>query len=212
MSYGQGIGTFLSMVKMGLDLNEKKKLEQQAKEQEKLRPKIGRDQNADYNLNLVESELANGMSARAEKAYNDASDRQFSSGLGAILRGGGDVNSVGSLYGAGEDGRLKLAMMRDSNRLNQISNVLNQSKYVDERNYVTPWQVNIDAPWKDKTQAIAEARRVNAQNIEKDWSTTTSSISGMGGDMQFGGGGGQSSGAGFGGGNFSGGGGAGGGW
>jgi len=187
MSYGQAAGTMLSMIKMGLDLSEKKKLEQQAKEQERTRPKIGRDQNADYNLNLVESELANGMSARAEKAYNDASDRQFSTSLGALLRGGGDVNSVGALYGAGEDGRLKLAMMRDQNRLNQISNVLNQSKYTDERNYITPWQVNIDAPWKDKTQAIADARKVNAENIERDWGTVTSSVSGMGADMKIGG-------------------------
>lgn len=182
MSYGQGASTMLSMIKMGLDLQEQKKLKKEAEEQERTRPKIQRDANADYNLNLTESELANGMSARAEKAYNDANDRQFSSSLGAILRGGGDVNSVGAIYGAGEDGRLKLAMMRDSNRLNQISNVLNQSKYVDERNYVTPWQVNIDQPWRDKTSAIAEARRQNAANVERDWGTVTSSLSGMGAD------------------------------
>lgn len=176
MSYGQGASTMLSMIKMGLDLQEQKKLKKEAEEQERTRPKIQRDANADYNLNLTESELANGMSARAEKAYNDANDRQFSSSLGAILRGGGDVNSVGAIYGAGEDGRLKLAMMRDSNRLNQISNVLNQSKYVDERNYVTPWQVNIDQPWRDKTSAIAEARRQNAANVERDWGTVVEMI------------------------------------
>lgn len=189
MSAGQGIGTFLTLAKLGIDDQKARKLKKEAEENEKNRPKLQRDPNADYNLNLTESELSNGMSGRAEAAYNNATDREFSASLGTLLRGGGDINSVGALYGAGEGGRLKLAMMRDNNRLNQIRNVLEQTEKTDQRNYISPFQFNQWAPFADKTKALGEARKVAEDNVEKDWGSFISSTSGMGADSGIGGGG-----------------------
>lgn len=141
------------------------------------RPKIERDPLTDQNLALVKSDLANGMSAKAERAYDNIADREFSSSLSSILKGGGDVNSVGDIYTGNEEGRQKLATMRDNLRLNQIKNVLTQSERADERNYVTPWQVNEFAPWADKTAANADARMAADKRM---WDgITTLATSGM---------------------------------
>lgn len=136
----------------------KNKTTAEAARLEKSRPKIQRDPLTDQNLALVKSDLANGMSAKAATAYDNAVDREFSSSLSSILKGGGDVNSIGDIYTGNEEGRQKLATMRDNLRLNQIKDVLAQSERADERNYVTPWQVNEFGPWADKTAANSDAR------------------------------------------------------
>lgn len=144
---------------------------------EKSRPKIERDPLTDQNLALVKSDLANGMSAKAERAYDNIADREFSSSLSSILKGGGDVNSIGDIYTGNEEGRQKLATMRDSLRLNQIKDVLAQSERADERNYVTPWQVNEFGPWADKTAANSDARMAADKRM---WDgITTLATSGM---------------------------------
>jgi len=180
------LGAALSFVKLAGASGEKNSLKDQAKEQELIRPKIGKDINQDQNLALIKSDLANGISGRADKAYNDIVDREFSSSLSSLLKGGGDINSVGDIYGDSEEGRQKLTMFRDNLRLNQIRNLMEQSQITDSRNTVTPWQVNEDAPWKDKTQAIAEARKANAKEYNDAFN---SFISSAGGAMGSGGGG-----------------------
>lgn len=129
---------------------------------ESTRPKLGRDAIADENLALAKSELANGMSSAAETAYNNLDNNQFSSSLSAILKGGGNLNSIGDLYGNGQEGRMKLARMQDEIRLNQINGVMRASQPVEERD-ADMFKYNIDAPWKDKAQANGQSR-ANAQN------------------------------------------------
>lgn len=130
----------------------------------KTRPQLGRDALADENLALTKSELAQGMSAKAEKAYGDIADRDFSASLSAILKGGGNLNSIGDIYGSKEEGRQKLAIMRDNLRMSQISNEINASKAVSERND-QQFLFNVDAPWKDASRANAQAREKAQQQI-----------------------------------------------
>jgi hypothetical protein len=144
-----------------------------ARQLEASRPKLGRDALADENLAFANSELANGMSARAEKAYNDATDRELSSSLSAILKGGGNLNSVGDVYGSNQRGRENLAIMRDNLRLKQIENKVAASKAVSNRNDQM-FQYNIDAPWKDKAQANAQARMGANQGIWEGLNTAGS--------------------------------------
>lgn len=130
----------------------------------KTRPKLGRDQLADETLAFTKSELAQGMSAKANQAYNDIADRDFSSSLSAILKGGGNLNSIGDIYGSKEEGRQRLAIMKDNLRLSQIQNEVSASRVVSNRND-EQFQYNIDAPWKDAAQANAAAREKSQQQI-----------------------------------------------
>ncbi len=107
---------------------------------------------------MTKSDLAQGMSAKAEKAYTDLADRDFSSSLSTILKGGGNLNDVGSVYGNKESGRQQLALLKDNLRLQQIQNEVAASKSVSQRND-EQFLYNTDAPWKDAAQANAGAKK-----------------------------------------------------
>lgn len=167
---------FWGLAQYGMSKANEAKTEEIARQQELNRPKIGRDVNADANLTLLKSELANGMSGRAEQAYKDINAANFSSTLGALLKGGGDVNSVGDIYGNSQEGAMKLAILKDSLRTNQIKNIIDQSNYVDSRNTITPFQVNEFAPWSDKTAANSTARMQAAKQGNDATQTILSSL------------------------------------
>lgn len=137
------------------------------KEAEKLaasRPDYKVDPIVDENLALAKSDLSNGMSSAASKAYNDLNNGQFSSSLSAILKNGGSSNDIGSLYGNNQEGRLRLSMMKDELRLSQINNYLKTSANKQQEDQ-TQWQVNEFAPWQDAAQANAAARSGAQQQI-----------------------------------------------
>lgn len=128
--------------------------------QYEISPTVGQD------LSLAESELGQGMSSAASKAYNDLNNGQFSTSLGAILRSGGTSNDIGSLYGNSQEGRLRLTMMKDQLRLNQIQNLVRARQNLQQEEQ-TQWQVDKFAPWQDKAQANAAARLgANSQVME----------------------------------------------
>lgn len=138
----------------------------------KRRPKLKDSGLADADLSLAESELAGGMSARAENAYKQQNDKQFASSLEAILRSGGSVNNVGDLFGSGQEGRLRLSQLQDQLRLKQIDNLVRARRYKDEQSDKL-FMVNEYAPWKDKTMANAEARQGALNDV---WSGLQTSV------------------------------------
>ncbi len=109
-------------------------------------------------LSLTESELANGMSARTSQAYEAANDKGLSTSLSTILKGGGNVNNVGELYGASGEGRNKLALIKDSLRLNQINNYLYASNALGTEKQ-TAWQINKFQPQQNAMEATGIARQ-----------------------------------------------------
>lgn len=127
-------------------------------------PLVGQD------LSLAKSELANGMGTAAENSYRDLNNSQFSTSLNAILRGGGDVNSIGDLYGNNQEGRLRLAQMQDQLRLNQIQNRVRASQRMQDEQQ-TQWQLNEYAPWANRAQANAAARQGAQQQINAGLNT-----------------------------------------
>jgi hypothetical protein len=156
---GALIQTGLGAVEAVVGAINSKKEKRIADELERSRPKRETDPLYGQNLSLVESELAGGgMSAGAERAYNNVLDRQFSSSLDSILRGGGSVNNVADVFDASEQGRQNLALMKDRMRLNQVNNVLSQRTALAEegdKNFL----FNDWAPWADKSVANAQARQ-----------------------------------------------------
>lgn len=134
-----------------------------AKELERTRPKYNISQLAKDDLSLAESEASNGgFSASAETAYNNLNNQQFSSLLDAILKGGGSVNNVSEVYGNGEEGRQRLALLSDQMRLAKINNLMKvRDMYRGEQD--KEFQINQFAPYRDKVEANNNAR-TQAQN------------------------------------------------
>jgi hypothetical protein len=118
------------------------------------------------NVSLAESELTQGMSAKAQKAYQYATDKATGSSLSAILKGGGNVNNIGDLYGANEEGRMRLSSMQDALRLSQIQSVVS-ARSAKAQEDQTAWQVNEYAPYKDELQALAKEKQGAADSVSR---------------------------------------------
>lgn len=147
------IPAVMGLIKMGVGAANKASAKSEAEMLGKSRPKIGL--NTDE-LRLNESELQQGLGARAERAYTMQSDKGLSNSLSAILSGGGNLNNIGSLYSNADDGYQKLAMLEENSRLNKINNLISS-----QRNNVAQqdkqFEFNEWMPWADKAQANALA-------------------------------------------------------
>ncbi len=127
---------------------------------------------------LAESELAQGMSSAADKSYNDATDRSVATSISAILKSGGDSNSIGEIYDSTEKGRQNLAIMKDQLRLNQIQNVLKSNETLAEEDS-TNWLVNEYGPYINKQAAASQSRQNAAQGVMSGLDTLGAGVAGM---------------------------------
>jgi hypothetical protein len=127
----------------------------------------------DKDLSLAESDLSGGMSARAETAYKQQSDKQFAASLEAMLRGGGSVNNVADVFGNSQEGALRLSQLQDQLRLQQINNVVRARRYKDEQ-LDKSFMFNKFQPWADKTQANSRAREEASKAVWSGLQTSTS--------------------------------------
>lgn len=121
------------------------------------RPEIETSPYVNDALRLAESELAQGMSAQAQTAYQEGMDRDLSSSLSAVLRGGGSVNNIADVFDASAQGRQRFALMSENLRLNQLNN-LARAQQMAENERVQRFEFNEWMPWADRAQATAAAR------------------------------------------------------
>lgn len=134
-------------------------------------------------LNLTESDLANGISAEADQAYNDATDRSLSSSISAILKSGGSANNIADIYDSTAQGRSNMAIMRDQLRMKKVDEYLKSLDTMAE-NEEKNWLVNEYGPYINKLKAVGEAKKAAAEQTAKG----LDSLGSMGGGMNFGGG------------------------
>lgn len=135
-------------------------------------------------LNLTESDLANGISAEADQAYNDSTDRSLSSAISAILKSGGSSNLISEMYDNTAQGRQNMAIVRENLRMKKVDEYLKQLDNMaseEEKN----WLVNEYGPYINKIKAVGEAKKAAAEQTAKG----LDSIGGMGGSGGGGGGG-----------------------
>jgi hypothetical protein len=151
---GEGLGLAESVV----GLINRGKTQREAAQLQANRPKLKDSPYLKDQLALSESELSTGMSGEAKNAYEQGIDRDLSTSLDAILKGGGSVNNVGSIFGQSEVGRQRLTMMKDNLRLNQINNLV-RSRDAKEEERQKEFQFNEWMPWADQAQANAQARQ-----------------------------------------------------
>lgn len=126
-------------------------------------------------LALTESDLANGLSAESERAYEDIEDRSLSTTISAILKSGGSSNTIGEMYDNTAAGRERMAIVRDNLRLKKVEEYLKKLDNMaseEEKN----WLVNEYGPYINKVKAVGEARRKAAEQTAKG----LDSIGGMG--------------------------------
>jgi len=153
-----GVSAGVGLVQTAIGLVNNAKAKKEARKLEASRPTYSISDQAGRDLSLAESEMGTGLSAGAESAYNNLNNQQFSSSLNAILKGGGSVNNVGSVFGESEEGRQRLALLSDQMRLQKINN-LNRARNSMINEEDKAFMYNIDAPWKNKAQAVSSSRQ-----------------------------------------------------
>lgn len=139
-------------------------------------------------LNLTGSDLANGMSAETEQAYNDSEDRSLSSSISAILKSGGSTNNISDMYGNSAQGRQQMAVVRENMRMKKVESYLNELDTMAEEEEKN-WLVNDYGPYMNKVKAVGEAKKKAAEQTAKGLDSLGGSMGGMGGGGKSGGGG-----------------------
>lgn len=147
----------------------------EAKKLQNSRPKITDSPYLKDQLSLSESELSTGMSGEAKAAYESDMDRSLSTSLSAVLKGGGSPNNVGEIFSNNAQGRQRLALMKDNLRLAEIDRV-SRSEDAKEQERLQQFQVNVDAPWKDAAQGVAQERAAANNEIWSGIGTAGSGI------------------------------------
>lgn len=129
-------------------------------------------------VRLAESELSRGRTSASQTALDETLDRDFSSSIDAILRGGGSLGNVADVYGADVEGRSRMAMMEDNLRLSQIQNLMS-AQGTGENFRQQQFQFNQFAPWADQAQAASAARAAGEQQMWNGISSLGQSVGGM---------------------------------
>lgn len=128
------------------------------------RPKLTESPYVKDQLRLAQSELSRGMSSEADNAYNQLTDRDLSSSIGAILKGGGSVNNIADVFDNSQQGRQRYALMRENLRLNQINN-LERANAAADNERAQLFQYNEYSPWANAAAANAQARASANQQL-----------------------------------------------
>lgn len=155
----------------------KRQAKKKAAELAASRPELESSPYLQENLSLARSELANGMSAESERAYTQGSDRDFSGSLQAILQGGGSANNISELFDRSQTGRMRLSLMQDNLRLQQINNLF-RAGGESENQRQQQFQFNQAAPWFDAAQANAGARQAGEQEMWSGINSLSSTAAG----------------------------------
>lgn len=117
------------------------------------------------NLYMAENNAQMGISDAAKEVYTSNANRGYATGIDALLKTGGGINSVSSLYDTFANNAAQLAIIDDQARFNhqQVLAATNNemSDEIDKS-----FQFNTYAPWVDEKQAIAELRALgNAKKM-----------------------------------------------
>lgn len=141
-----------------------KKAKNEAEKLANSRPLLPNNQYAQDSLALTENELARGDNSPGMRAYDEGVSNDLSTSIGAILKGGGDVNNIGQLFDSTNQGRQRARLMSENVRMNNVQNFLRASQVADNANQ-QQFQFNQWAPWADQSQANAQSRLAANQKI-----------------------------------------------
>ncbi len=158
------VAAALELFKIGKGAADSAQAKSEAEQLKNSRPVYNISPESTNELNLAESELQQGIGARAERAYTNQLDKTTANSLSALLRGGGNLNSVGDIFANAQDGMSRLAMLNENTRLNQINNLITANRNMtDQRD--KQFMYNQDQWWKNDAQANAAFRQNSANEL-----------------------------------------------
>lgn len=158
-------------VETGIGAAKASKARKRAAQLNATRPKESISPETKEAVSLQESELS-----KPTNPYGDQ-DRDFTNSLDAILKGGGDANSIGQLFSSDQAGRGRQAAMQEQIRLAKVNNLVASLKGEgQERQDV--FGFNEWMPWADASQANAAERQSDQAMVYGGINTAVSGMAG----------------------------------
>jgi len=145
---GYGLYEAINAGKKEKDIAEKEKA------LELSRPKYNISDVAKKEQSLAESNLANGMSAQAETAYNRSTDKDLSTSISALLKSGGSANSISELFDKSQEGRSRLAIMKENERMQNLNSLVSSYRNMQEQGDKA-FQINEEDPYRNQAAALS---------------------------------------------------------
>lgn len=128
-----------------------------------VRPDYRIQQGYKDNLAFTERGASQGLSDESQALYDASTDRTMGASIDAILRGGGNVNTISDIYDTATADAGKVAMLNEEVRQkNAQQYLLASEEYAQQED--KRWQINQWAPYKDRVQAIAELKAQGEKN------------------------------------------------
>lgn len=135
------------------------------------------------NQSLAQNQAQHGLDESSRDYYSDQTGRGFASGASAILQGGGDVNSIGSLYDKFNQSNRAIAVEDARLKNDNIRYLIERNKDLAGQEN-TQWAINQYEPYKDTASAIAGLRGSSSQNISSGIGELGSTVSTLGTNMK----------------------------
>lgn len=127
------------------------------------------------NQALAENRASQGLSDQSLQVYRDNTNRTMTASIDAILRGGGNVNSISDLYDSSEDNFAQIALLEDEVRRKNTAVYMAQNEKLASE-LEKEWQIDEYAPAQDKKQLIAALRNQANDNRWKGLNTIGSAV------------------------------------
>ena len=129
-----------------------------------VRPAYTTPQTEYDNQRIAESQAGQGMSAASKQDYLNNAGQGLAATNDAILRGGGDANSLSATYDKYNQGISDLSIYDDQARQGHLNNLIAQNQRMSA-DKDKEYQLNQLAPWADKAKLYA-AQQQAGQQIE----------------------------------------------
>lgn len=154
MSYALAGTAVVGGIEAGIGAIGSHKTKERAAKLAASRPKAQITPESNEEVQLASSELAN--NGHNPGQFNE-DDKDLSTSLDTILKGGGDPNSVSAMFSDDQGGRQRMALISEQMRLAKTNNLVSALRNrAGERE--EDFKNNEIAPWDDAAQANAQAR------------------------------------------------------
>lgn len=105
------------------------------------------------NLALARGRASEGLGDASKQFYTENAQEGLNNSLNAILKGGGDVNTVGSSFESYLDGLSRLSLLDDQQKINNINMIIQQNQRMTDQKDKA-FQFNEYAPFADTAAAV----------------------------------------------------------
>lgn len=174
-----GLASALGQVAYGK--SQQKKAEEMRKKN--IRPTYEISPEEKENQRITQLRAQQGLPETVKQYYTQGAERGLTTGVDAILKGGGNMNQIGGLYSGYNDALSRLAIADDArNYANVQALIENNRRMTQERD--KEFQVNKYGPYADTAQLAAQTAAQGANYINSGINTATSSL--MGATQAFG--------------------------